>query len=70
MHVALSADDTVRTTVVRTQRMQTEKNKKFMGDIQRLDNDIDDLMKLAKKPGPQGPAGPKGDNGPPGTHMF
>ena len=31
--------------LVRTQRMQTAKNKKFVADIARIDNDIEDLMK-------------------------
>ena len=31
--------------LVRTQRMQTSKNKKFISDIARIDNDIEDLMK-------------------------
>lgn len=31
--------------LVRTQRMQTAKNNKFVGDIARIDMDIEDLMK-------------------------
>lgn len=52
--------------LVRTQRMQTAHNKKFVADIQRLDMDIEDLMKQVKKPGPTGPAGPPGKDGAPG----
>ena len=31
--------------LVRTQRQQTANNKAFLGHIQRLDSDIEDLMK-------------------------
>lgn len=34
--------------LVRTQRMQTSKNKKFISDIARIDNDIEDLMKQVR----------------------
>jgi len=49
--------------LVRTQRMQTAKNNKFVGDIARIDMDIEDLMKQVKKPGPTGPAGAAGKDG-------
>lgn len=52
--------------LVRTQRMQTSKNKKFISDIARIDNDIEDLMKQVKKPGPTGPPGAPGKDGPAG----
>ena len=52
--------------LVRTQRAQTVHNRKYEDDIARLDTDFEDLMKLAKKPGPGGPPGPPGNEGPPG----
>ena len=58
--------DELRHHFVRTQRMQTARNMKFNEDISRLDADVDDLMKLAKKPGPSGPQGPQGPQGAPG----
>ena len=58
--------DELRHHFVQTQRMQTAENKKFNEDITRLDADVDDLMELAKKPGPAGPPGPPGSVGPEG----
>jgi hypothetical protein len=54
---------------VRAERKQTTKNKKYEGDIQRFDQDIEDLMRMVKVPGPQGPQGPKGDDGPTGEAL-
>ena len=47
--------------------VQTERNKKFDGEVARLDADIDDLLKMVKKPGPTGPPGPPGPAGTPGS---
>ncbi len=58
--------DELRHHFVRTQRMQTSKNKKFNEEITRLDADIEDLMKIAKTPGPAGPQGSPGPTGPQG----
>jgi len=52
--------------LVRTQRKQTVHNRRFEDHIARLDTDFEDLMKLAKKPGPGGPAGEAGETGPAG----
>lgn len=52
--------------LVRTQRSQTVHNRQFEDHIARLDTDFEDLMKLAKKPGPGGPAGAVGETGPAG----
>ena len=54
---------------MRAERKQTTKNKKYEGDIQRFDQDIEDLMRMVKVPGPQGPQGPKGDDGPTGESL-
>eukprot|EP00960_Hanusia_phi_P067734 766690-Hanusia_phi.AAC.2 len=52
--------------LVLTQRQQTTRNKNFVEDIKRLDQDIEDLMRMAKLPGPPGPPGETGPDGPPG----
>lgn len=55
-----------RFTVTENCGTQTSRNKKFDEEVARLDADVDDLLKMAKKPGPPGPAGPAGPPGPPG----
>jgi hypothetical protein len=54
---------------VRMQRMQTARNKNYDAEVQRLDADVDDLLKQAKRPAPAGSPGapgPAGPIGPPG----
>ena len=50
--------------------METARNKKYVEEIQRLDADIDDLLKQSKHPAPTGRPGgpgPAGPTGPPGN---
>ena len=51
---------------VRMQRMATARNKKYEQEVQRLDADVDDLLKQAKTPPPTGQRGAPGPTGPPG----